>query len=54
MCKNKGKSEIKKYEKSENNGAKIVEKEKEVYEFVCLDEAEISTSNTWTDNCKNK
>ncbi|KAL4098106.1 hypothetical protein QTP88_022775 [Uroleucon formosanum] len=52
MCKNKKKNESKKYEKSENNGVNIVKKEKEVYEFLCLDEVEMGTSNTWTDNVK--
>lgn len=52
MCKNKAKSENKKYEKRENNQVNTVEKENEVYEYLCLDEVEIGTSNTWTDNVK--
>lgn len=42
MCKNKAKSENKKYEKRENNQVNTVEKENEVYEYLCLDEVEIS------------
>ncbi|KAF0710957.1 Uncharacterized protein FWK35_00037749, partial [Aphis craccivora] len=52
MCKNKAKSENRNYEKRENNQVNTVEKENEVYEYLCLDEVEIGTSNTWTDNVK--
>jgi len=52
MCKNKAKSENKKYEKRENNQVNTIEKENEMYEYLCLDEVEIGTSNTWTDNVK--
>jgi len=44
MCKNKV--------KNENNQVNTVEKENEVYEYLCLDEVEIGTNNTWTDNVK--